>query len=118
MENKGTLEERFKKNYVVDSESGCWIWTGSTMGQMHYGALWLGHKYIAAHRLAWQLFKGEIPKGKSVLHRCDTPLCVNPGHLFTGTQNDNVQDCINKGRMNKEKKIGQREKMFNRINRF
>jgi hypothetical protein len=52
-----------------------------------------------APRLAWTLLRGEIPVGLSVCHRCDTPLCVNPDHLFLGTQRDNMYDAIAKGRL-------------------
>ena len=51
-----------------------------------------------AHRIAWQLTHGAIPKGMFVLHRCDNPPCVNPAHLFIGTQRDNLRDCFAKGR--------------------
>ena len=51
-----------------------------------------------AHRVAWMLAHGPIPRGMNVLHRCDVPRCVNPDHLFLGTQHDNVRDMIAKGR--------------------
>lgn len=54
---------------------------------------------MGAHRVSWIIFRGKIPKGKHVLHKCDTPLCVNPKHLFIGTALDNIRDCFNKGRM-------------------
>ncbi len=51
-----------------------------------------------AHRVSWEMFCGEIPAGQKVLHRCDVSLCVNPDHLFLGTQKENVHDCEKKGR--------------------
>ena len=51
-----------------------------------------------AHRVAWVLYRGKIPRGKKVLHRCDNPPCCNPEHLFLGTQADNVADMVTKGR--------------------
>ena len=84
-------------DYVDFQPQGCWLWTGPKRG-LHaggYGAFG-GHEY--AHRFIYRMTYGKIPKGKSVLHRCDTPLCVNPRHLFCGTQRDNMRDMISKGR--------------------
>jgi len=59
-----------------------------------------------AHRLAWRLSRGEIPYGMQVLHKCDNGLCINPDHLFLGTQKDNVDDCIRKGRFRRGEDTG------------
>lgn len=59
---------------------------------------WTGRK-LSAHRMAWIECFGEIPEGMSVLHRCDNKRCVNPEHLFLGTQRDNIRDAMAKGRM-------------------
>lgn len=79
---------------------GCWIWTASKTkagyGQIQIRAL--SHMPIHAHRMAWELRNGPIPKGMHVLHRCDNPSCVNPDHLFLGTQSDNNRDRLEKGR--------------------
>lgn len=63
-----------------------------------YGVTWSSGKVVLAHRLSWQQRNGEIPSGMCVLHRCDTPLCVNPDHLFLGTKKDNTNDMKAKGR--------------------
>lgn len=58
-------------------------------------------KDVRAHRASWEIYKGTIPEGLSVLHSCDTPLCVNPDHLFLGTQQENMTDRTAKGRTGK-----------------
>lgn len=75
----------------------CWPWTGSQNGR-GYGRLNFEGYYDQAHRASWRIHRGEIPAGKNVLHTCDNTLCVNPNHLFLGNQQDNVDDCIAKGR--------------------
>ncbi len=79
----------------------CWLWTRSTSGPKGgclYGQFFVNGKHIKAHRYSWVICFGEIPKGLFVLHRCDVPLCVNPEHLFLGTQRDNVDDMMEKKR--------------------
>lgn len=95
-----TLEERFWTKVDKSIESGCWEWLAFT--NKKYGVLkGLGGrkgKVLAAHRVSWEIHNGVIPEGLCVLHRCDNPKCVNPDHLFLGTQKDNVDDMMNKGR--------------------
>ncbi len=90
------LKERFDKRWMPEPYSGCWLWIAgrTTAG---YGTLRIG-KTKYAHRLSWEIHHGSIPKGISVLHKCDTPACVNPDHLFLGTGKDNMADCVKKGR--------------------
>jgi len=95
---RGTLRERFDAKYVVDQESGCWLWQGSCDG-CGYGTIGITTaKNGRAHRIAWLLYRGEIPTGQNILHRCDVRCCVNPDHLFMGTQADNILDMIAKDR--------------------
>jgi hypothetical protein len=80
---------------------GCWFWTGA-LNRGGYGTFGLKSsrpvKVHTAHRVAWILANGAIPKGQCVLHRCDRRNCVNPGHLFLGTKGDNNRDRDAKGR--------------------
>jgi hypothetical protein len=93
-----TLKERLQRYIVKDKRTGCWIWTGPGRGGGDYGSsTWRGRKY-RAHRAAWEIWRGRIPRGKFVCHRCDQPWCVRPHHLFLGTHTDNMRDCIAKGR--------------------
>lgn len=85
--------ERFEEMYIPEPNSGCWLWIGRSLkGYGRFG----GSHY--AHRLSFQLFNGPIPKGMWVCHRCDTPFCVNPQHLFAAPPRGNVMDCVAKGR--------------------
>lgn len=88
------FEERFWDN--VNKTFNCWEWmTSTTYG---YGQTFYKGKNSRAHRVSWELTYGEIPDGLCVLHKCDNPRCVNPDHLFLGTQKDNIHDMMRKGR--------------------
>jgi hypothetical protein len=86
----------------VQKTPGCWFWRASTVrgyGQFTQRSPGSATTHVPAHRLAWTLTYGPIPDNLSVLHRCDTPLCVRPDHLFLGTQADNLHDARAKGRL-------------------
>ena len=96
--------ERFTSKYSVNDETGCWVWCAATVGlDFNYGKFWINGKYDKAHRAAYMLLVGDIPYGMWVLHKCDNPSCVNPGHLFLGTRQDNVNDMLSKGRNGQHK---------------
>src|SRR3990172_937528 len=95
------LESQFKCRYV-ELPSGCWRWIGNI--DCHgYGRIKSGGKSHKAHRLSWQLHKGDIPLGLCVCHICDHTWCVNPEHLFLGTYGENTLDMFSKGRANPPK---------------
>lgn len=93
------LIDRFNAKWVKDEASGCYLWTGAHLPK-GYGIIKRPgeRRQFYAHRLAYLIHKGEIPKGIQVCHSCDTPACVNPEHLFLGTRRDNQQDMKAKGR--------------------
>lgn len=90
------MEERFLKHiYKTDT---CWIWTGSITKKMGYGQFNIDGNTYRSHRVSYELYKGQIPKGLLVRHICNNPPCVNPQHLEVGTHQDNVNDKMKSGR--------------------
>ena len=91
------LEERFRAKVAVGAPNDCWEWQGTRRND-GYGLFWNGSRQVRAHRAAWELEHSSIPQGLNICHRCDNPPCVNPSHLFLGTQKDNLDDMREKGR--------------------
>jgi hypothetical protein len=112
--------EQFHKDFVkhfwakVDMRrpDDCWLWQ-STISSRGYGSVTHKGKVKSAHRTAYELAKGPIPAGHFVCHRCDTPACCNPAHLFAGTNSDNQLDSSAKGRM--PSKRGKLNPMYGRV---
>lgn len=87
---------KFWRN-VEQKETGCWEWMGAKT-KNGYGHMNIFYKNQYAHRISYEIKYGEIPVGMVACHKCDNPACVNPDHIFIGTQKDNIQDMIKKGR--------------------
>uniref|UniRef100_A0A6M3IM37 Putative homing endonuclease n=1 Tax=viral metagenome TaxID=1070528 RepID=A0A6M3IM37_9ZZZZ len=83
--------ERFWSNVDKEGPNSCWIWKGS-VNSMGHGQMLFMRRNITAHRVSWIINVGPIPKRKCILHHCDNRLCVNPAHLYVGTQSDNNRD--------------------------
>lgn len=77
----------------------CWLWTGARTRPGWHGHFHVGDRLTTAHRFIWQQTHGSIPTGLNVCHHCDVPNCVNPAHLYIGTQADNMRDAYARGRV-------------------
>lgn len=86
------MKNFFEENYIPEPNSGCWLWIKS-FRPSGYGRFFLDNKTFGAHRFSWSLVNGPIPKGKQINHTCDVKSCVNPQHLYPGTQLDNMRDA-------------------------
>jgi len=92
--------DRFESKVERIPFMGCWIWTGA-LNERGYGVIGRGARGTGndkAHRVAYRIYRGEIPEGKIMLHKCGNPICVNPWHLEPGTHKENSQDMVRMGR--------------------
>lgn len=97
----GSAKERFDKSYIINEITECWEWNRS-LSAKGYAHMRMNYTNIQGHRLAYELYKGEIPLDMFVCHSCDNRKCVNPQHLWLGTNQDNMNDMVNKKRGRKK----------------
>ena len=95
---QAALLERFQEKILLDKNTGCWLWVGSRLKKSGYGKFWHRGRKVFAHRISYELHKGPLPPGMQALHDCDNTSCVNPDHLHAGTQKDNQQEMVKRGR--------------------
>lgn len=112
---KMSLEERFWTKVTKAEADKCWLWTGGLTKSGGYGQLQQGRGIgpIRAHRFSYELHIGPVPDDMCVLHRCDTPACVNPSHLFLGSRAENCKDMGHKKRWKNHCAEGENHVHFN-----
>lgn len=100
MSKKNTKDDFERK---IEKTDFCWLWRGK-LNSAGYGSITFCGKKYGTHRLSYEIYIGPIPDGMCVLHKCDNRKCVNPSHLWIGTNSDNQKDCIKKERQGKRYK--------------
>lgn len=93
---------RFMNFVNPEPNTGCWLWSGA-IDKSGYGVFRLEGKNKKAHRMSYHIFKEDIPEKLQVNHKCDVRCCVNPDHLWVGTQKENILDAVSKKRMAMQK---------------
>ena len=93
-----TVAQRIARKTIPEPNTGCLLWMGMTNGR--YPLIKISKKNVYVHRYICEQAHG-LPDGYQALHKCDVPMCVNPDHLYPGTQKQNMQDCIVRGRISR-----------------
>ena len=106
--DKKTLDRFWSKVDKTSNPNGCWEF--SITEKAGYGCFSIKGKKYKAHRISYKLYYGKIPNGLNILHHCDNKKCINPDHLFAGTQQDNIKDMVNKNRHAKGKYLSKKIK--------
>lgn len=92
------LAQRLEAGAIPEPNTGCWLWTKVPRKPDGSGCISIKGRTLKVSRVSYEFHIGPIPPGMEVCHRCDTPACINPSHLFLGTHSDNMSDCTRKGR--------------------
>ena len=107
------VKERLYSHTVLSDDESCWTWLGAHA--RGYGNIKVDGKTQRTTRVSYMVHIGAIPEGQHVLHHCDNPSCVNPYHLFLGTQKDNIKDMKQKGRCAHGERHGQSKLTDNQV---
>jgi hypothetical protein len=98
-QDKPLIQRLLEKTKVGNTPDDCWEWQGARTSPGWHGIMTYRGKHLMAHRVSFEHYRGPIPEGLFVLHRCDNPPCVNPDHLELGTLHQNSLDASRRGRM-------------------
>jgi hypothetical protein len=112
-----TTLQRFEAKYTPEPNSGCWLWLGSGL-PAGYGQMWNGDTVEAAHRISYKLFRGEIPQGLEIDHKCRVRCCVNPDHLELVTHKENMRRGCGEMGLNARKTHCKRGHAFDEKNTY
>jgi hypothetical protein len=104
------ISERLIKHIKINPKTNCWEWTGTSC-HGRYGMVRAWGKKRLAHRVSYQIFRGEIPDDLEVLHGCDNGICINPDHLHLGTHSQNMKEAVERGRINPSLRSGENHPM-------